>query len=154
MRRMSVVLVAVALAACAKAEKPAAEPAAAAPPPAPAAPAPLTMADVAGKWAVNVMPEAKDTVILSYTMSIDSTGMWDTFPGRKPMAMKMSMSGDSMMIMSNGNYESMLRKGKMVSTTSVTHMSGGKMMGRTMAHYAVKTADSVLALRMEATKMP
>jgi len=55
---------------------------------------------------------------------------------------------------SSGPYESMLRKGVQVSTNGAFHLVGGKMVGINTAHYAVKTADSVLVLRSNGTKMP
>ena len=156
MRRFTAVLAIAALSACQKAEKPAEQPAAApAPAPAPAMPAPINLADVAGKWTVKTMPMDKDTVIVTYTLmaTADTNGWTVTFPGRKPIAMKVSASGDSVMTWV-GPYESMLRKGKMVTTNGAFHIVGGKLVGHQMAHYAVKTADSVLALRSEGEKTP
>ena len=154
MRRFSVVLVLAALSACKPAEKPAAEPAMA-PAPAPAAPAAINLADVAGNWTVKTMREGSDTVMITYTIAAtaDTTGWMVTLPGRKPMAMMVSTSGDSVMT-SMGPYASVLRKGVQVSTNGSFHLVGGKLVGHMTAHYSVKTADSVVALRTEGEKMP
>jgi len=156
MRRFTVVLAVAALTACQKAEKPAAEPAAApAPAPAPAAPAPINLADVAGKWTVKTMPVGKDTVLVTFTMNAtaDTNGWTVTFPGRKPMPMKISASGDSI-LSTVGPYESVLRKGATVTTNGSYHLVGGKLVGNMMAHYNSKGADSLLALRSVGEKTP
>jgi len=155
MRRYTALLAIAGLAACQKAEKPAEQPVAPAAAPAPAAPAPINLADVAGKWTVKSMPEGKDTVLVTYTLTAtaDTNGWTVSFPGRKPIAMKVSASGDSIMTWV-GPYESMLRKGKMVSTNGAFHIVGGKLVGHQTAHYAQKEADSVLALRSEGEKTP
>jgi hypothetical protein len=157
MRRFSVVLVLALVAGCAKADKPAAEPAAVAPAaaPAPMAPAPIDMASVAGKWTVKTMPEGKDTVLVTATMTAtaDTTGWMLMLPNRKPVAMHVAVAGDSIMAW-YGPYESVLRKGVQVSVSGAWHMVGGKLMGHQTAHYTVKTADSVLALRSMGEKAP
>jgi hypothetical protein len=155
MRRFTAVFAIAALSACQKAEKPAEQPVAPAAAPAPAAPAPINLADVAGKWTVKTMPVGKDTVLLTYTLTAtaDTNGWTITFPGRAPLAAKVSVSGDSVMT-SVGPYPSMLRKGVTVTTNGVFHLVAGKMVGNMMAHYNVKTADSVLALRSMGEKTP
>jgi hypothetical protein len=52
------------------------------------------------------------------------------------------------------SYQSVLRKGLKVSTTSVMRVSGDKLVGNSVAHYAIATHDSVLELRSVGTKAP
>ncbi len=153
MRSLTLVLGAAVLVACSKPEAPpAAEPAPPAPPP---APAPINLADVAGNWTVKAMPEAGDSVLLTYTMHATAadTGWTVTFPGRKPLAMQVMTMGDSIMT-TVAAYQSVLRKGQKVSTQGIMHLRDGKLVGTTIAHYATTKADSVARLRMVGTKVP
>jgi len=150
MRRFGLVLGLLALAACEKdVPKPADTP-----PAAPAA-APINLASLAGMWTVKVMPATSDSVVTTYmlTATADTAGWTMTFPDRKPIPLHVSVSGDTVMITAP-QYESVLRKGVMVTTNSVLHLVGDTLMGATTAHYNVKTADSVVALRGKGTKMP
>lgn len=152
MRRVAMVVSAALLAGCAKTEKPAAEPA---PPPPPPAPAPINMADVAGSWTVKTMAEGTDSVLVTYSLKATATdtGWMITLPKRKPMALHVVVSGDSILT-DVGPYESVLRKGVKVSTQGVIRLKDGKMVGTTVAHYATAKADSVVHLRTEGTKAP
>jgi hypothetical protein len=119
------------------------------------APAAATPMNVAGKWTVNVMPEGKDSSVLVYTLEAtnDRTGWKMTLPNRKPMDVRVtSMSNDSVVV-ENGPYSSALQKGVMVTTNSVMHMEGDKLVGKTIAHYSMKGPDSVRVLRTVGTRM-
>jgi hypothetical protein len=151
MRRIALAAGLVLLAACAKKEEPAPPPP---PPAAPPAPAPINMSAVAGMWTFNVMGATSDSVLTTYTLTAtaDTAGWVMTLPNRKPMTLKVTVSGDSIMTESP-EYESVLRKGTKVHTNSVFHMSGDAMTGTTAAHYTIKGADSVVMLRSTGTKM-
>ncbi len=149
---------AAALVACAKKdEAPVDTSAAMTPPPAatmtPAAPAPVNLADVAGKWDMRSVPTTGDTTATTYLLTATGTtdGWTLTFPGRKPMPAKVTTDADSITI-DAGPYSSVRRKGVQVTTHSVDRMAGGNMVGTTVAHYTVKTADSVLTLNTTGTK--
>jgi hypothetical protein len=118
-----------------------------------AAPAAINLADVAGTWDVRAIPQSGDTTATTYVMNAtSSTAGWTlTFPGRKPMALKVSTDADSV-TMDAGPYASVRRKGVQVITHSVSRLQGGKLVGTTVAHYSVKTADSVLTLNSTGTK--
>ena len=148
-RRLAVVLTAAILAACAKKEPPPAPP----PPEPPPAPAPINLASVAGDWDFKVMPATGDSVLTTYTMTAtaDTSGWKVMLPNRKPMTPHVMTMGDSVMV-SMDPYESVLRKGQKVSTNSVFHLVGDKLMGTTVAHYTTKSADSVVTLRGEGTR--
>jgi len=148
MRRLSLVVAAVALAACGPKEQPAADTsAAAAPPPG------ISLSDVAGTWTAKVMRMDSDSVILTYELvaSADPTAWTITFPNRPPVALRAMADGDSI-VTDAGPYESALRKGVQVTTHGVFRLVNGELVGQTTAHYDVKTADSVVTLRTVATK--
>ncbi|MGH7694061.1 MAG: hypothetical protein ACRENH_03730 [Gemmatimonadaceae bacterium] len=148
MRRLSLVVAAVALAACGPKEQPAADTsAAAAPPPG------ISLSDVAGTWTAKVMRMDSDSVILTYELvaSADPTAWTIILPGRPPVPLRAMADGDSI-VTDAGPYESALRKGVQVTTHGVFRLVNGELVGQTTAHYDVKTADSVVTLRQVATK--
>ena len=153
MRRFVVACCAVVLVSCAKKDDtPAADTTAMAPP----APAPISLADAAGKWSVNVMPQTGDSVLLTYELNAtaDTTGWTITFPGRRPQSVRVVAVGGDSIVSEMGPYESALRRGVQVSTRSVNRLEGGKLMGRTTATYASNAPDSIVQLRSEGTRMP
>lgn len=158
-RRVAVLSATAALfAACAKSEPakdttvvatPAAAPA---PPPAKA----IAAADVAGKWQFRTVPESgTDTTSTNYvlTATADTAGWFITFANGLKVPQSVTLSGDSI-IEKSGVYSSVRRKGVKVTTNTVLHMVGGKLIGNTVAHYATTGPDSVLRLKGEGTKMP
>ena len=153
MSRATLLLILPLVVGCSKKDAPPADTAAvvaAAPAPV-AAPAPM---NVAGKWSVKVMPEGKDTTLLTYTLQAtnEKTGWKMDLPNRPTMEPRIvSMDNDSIVI-DNGPYSSVLRKGTMVTTHSTMHMDGDKLVGKTIAHYVTKGADSVVNLRTEGTR--
>lgn len=152
MSRAALLLVIPVLIGCSKKEEPAADTTAAMAPAA-AAPAPVAM-NVAGKWNVRVMPDGKDTTVLTYILEAtnDNTGWKMTLPNRPTMDLRViSMSPDSI-VSENGPYSSALRKNVMVTTHSSMHMDGDKLVGTTIARYNTKAADSLVHLRMEGTR--
>lgn len=154
MSRAALLVVLPMLLACSKKdETPVDTSAAMAPAPAPAAAAAAPM-NVAGKWTVKVMPEDKDTTLLTYVLDAtnEMTGWKMTLPNRAPMDLRvMSMDNDSIVV-DNGPYSSALQKGVMVTTHSNMHMEGDKIVGKTIAHYNKKGPDSVRVLRTEGTR--
>jgi hypothetical protein len=104
---------------------------------------------------MKTMAEGSDSALVTYTMTLTGTtdGWTINFPGRDPMPMTAMVSGDSVMT-TVAPYESMLRKGVQVSTSSVVRLVDGKLVGTTIARYATSAADSVVRLRMEGTRNP
>ena len=147
-----------AVAACAKggdAVKDTTTPAAAAAP-APAPPAAFSMADAAGQWDVSATPESgPDTSATKYvlTATADTTGWVIAFPSGLKVPLHVTVSGDSLMT-TTGLFASQRRKGAKVMTETVLRMSGGKLVGTSVAHYQNAKADSVVRLRTEGTKKP
>lgn len=106
----------------------------------------ISLADVAGMWSMQAMPEMGDSVLVAYEMTAtDNTEGWTvTFPGRDPMPVEVvAVEGDSI-IVNLGEYQSALREGVMVSTWSVMRMEEGILTGTFVARYQTSEADSVL----------
>ncbi len=125
-------------------------------PPAQAAPAPIALADVAGKWAVRVMPESGDSAVLNFEMVAtgDTAGWVFNFPKRKPVPVRVLAVGGDSIVTEAGPFESMLRKGVQVTSTTVNRLQDGKLVGATTARYATSGPDSVTRLRFEGTRAP
>jgi hypothetical protein len=119
-------------------------------------PVPVNLADVAGRWNVTAVPATgTDTTPTNSVITATSTtsGWTITFPGRQPLPMRVTVDADS--IMSEvGPYASVRRKGTQVTTNGVMRLEGGRLVGRTTAHFMVKTADSVLVLNTVGTRAP
>ena len=121
--------------------------------PAPA-PAPINLADVAGKWNMRSVPTTgPDTTPTTFvlTATANTSGWTITFPGRKPIAERVTVAGDSI-VAEAGPYPSVRRKGVTVTTNGVLRLQGGNLVGTNTAHYKVKTADSVLVLNTTGTR--
>lgn len=149
--RYRMLVLALVAGACAKADDaPVDSPATAA-----VVPATISLADVAGKWMATARPETGDTTVVNYEMTAtaDPSTWTITLPGRPVMPVNVRTDGDSIMV-TNGPYESVLRKGVQVSTESVMRLVDGKLVGHTIAHYTTTAADSVVRLRVEATRAP
>ena len=154
MRSLALLWCTLVLLSCAKPKpQPAVDTTAVAPPP--PAPAPISLADVAGKWTVRVMPQMGDSTLTTYELNAtaDPAGWMMILPKRKPMALKVSVAGDSI-ITDMGPFASVLRKGVQVTTHGVMRLRDGKLVGTTTAHYASKGPDSLRVLRQEGTRMP
>lgn len=118
------------------------------------APAPVNLADVAGTWNVRAVPASgTDTTPTNsvITATANTSGWTITFPGRKPIPMKVTVDADSIMTEA-GPYPSVRRKGTQVTTTGVMRLQGGNLVGNTTAHFKVKTPDSVLVLSTTGTR--
>jgi hypothetical protein len=155
MRRFALCCCVALLAACAKTETPATD-SAAAMAPAPPPPAPISLADVAGTWNIRSTPESGDTTVVASTLvtTADTTGWTLALPNRKPQPVRVVAVGGDSIVVSNGPYESVLRKGVKVTTESVYRLKDGKLVGTTVARYTTTGADSVLRLRTEGTRAP
>jgi hypothetical protein len=153
MRLFALLASAALLAACAKSEQ---QPAADSGMAAAMMPASISVADVAGTWDVKGLNEAGDSTLATYvlTATADTTSWMAKFPDRDAMPVKiMSVSGDSI-VTSMGPYESVLRKGVMVTTNAVMRLQDGKLVGTFDAHYTTTGPDSVLRGKVDATKQP
>ncbi len=147
MRRFVILCCAAALAGCAKTENKAPAESEA------ALPRPTALADVAGTWTVRGMNERKDSTLVTYQLkaTADTAGWTIMFPNRPPIHARVSAVAAGVVI-DAGPYESVLRKGVQVTTHAVVRLENGKLVGTTIAHYTVTTADSVRRIAMEGTR--
>jgi hypothetical protein len=150
---IAVLLAAVVLAGCAKKDDTAVDTTASSSTAVTTAPAPINLADVAGTWNMSSVPTTGDaTPTTSVVVATGNTSGWTiTFPGGKPIPMRVTVDGDSI-VTEVGPYASVRRKGVQVTTNGVWHLQNGSLVGPTTAHYKVKTADSVLVLNSTATR--
>jgi hypothetical protein len=156
MRPIAIVLSAAILAACGKKDAPPAADTTQARNPGQTPASPMSAEAVAGNWQVQVMGMDTDSVLVTYDMSLSAdTAAWTiTLPNREPMKLRiMSMGGDSAVV-ENGPYESVLRPGVQVSTSTILRLRGDRLMGRTAAHYAIGGTDSVVQLRSRGRRAP
>jgi len=135
------------LVACAKKEE---APAPAAPPPPPPAP---TVADFAGTWnSETTIAGATAPVKTTLVINADGTGTMNA-EGRPPVALTLSMSGDSL-IAQSGEYESLVRKGTKVSIRTANVKNGNTLSGTVLATYKLAKGDTTATGTMTATKAP
>jgi hypothetical protein len=114
----------------------------------------ISLADVAGVWMMEALPETGDSALVTYEMlATGNTEGWTvTFPQRDPIpARVVAVEGDSI-IVEVGPYESALRDGVMVTTRSVVRVLDGELSGTFEARYETTEADSVLHGRQRGTR--
>lgn len=152
--RLTVCCAALAVVACAKPADQTVVDSPAAADVAPAA-ATISLADLAGKWTLNAVPETGDTTptVVTMTVTPDATGSTFTFANGLVVPVTLTASGDSIMA-SAGPYASVRREGVQVTTLGVLRREGDGLRGTTTAHYQGGGADSVVVLRTTATRAP
>lgn len=145
MRNFSWLLAAALIAACTPAKE--AEPVAEAPP------AP-TIAHFAGTWnSTATLTGVANPVSSSMTVTADGVGSTITMEGRIGVPVTISMMGDSLVAVS-AEYESILRKGVMVSTRTAAVIEGGMMKGSLVATYKSATGPEVVTGTIESHRAP
>ena len=148
MRLTAALVVCTLVAACAPKEEVAVDSPAAA-----AAPAAPTVADFAGTWQIaSVLEGTPDTVRSTLTGNPDGTFMM-TLEGRPNIPVTASMSGDSL-ISQSAEYESILRKGVMVTVRTAAVMSNGMLVGNLEATYKAPTGTQVVKGTLTGTRAP
>ncbi len=113
----------------------------------------VSLSSFAGTWQVRVANQAGDSV-LAYQLvaTADPSGWRILLPNRSPIpANSVTISGDSV-VTEAGPFESALRKGVQVQTHGVLRLQGDRLVGYTIAHYATKSADSVVRLNIQGTR--
>lgn len=113
-----------------------------------------TLADYAGTWQTTTILEGTpDTVQSTLVGSADGSTWTMNLEGRPNIPVTASIVGDSI-IMQSSEYESILRKGVMVTVRTAAVMSGGMMTGRIVATYKTPTGEQVQTGSLTATKAP
>jgi hypothetical protein len=115
----------------------------------------LTLADIAGRWAMQAWRDTGSAVLTTYEIvgTTDPASWQILFPDRQPVPLRVTVAGDSM-VAEAGPFESVLRKGVAVVTRTVSRLEGGRLVGTFMARYATNMVDSVLTGRTEGTRVP
>lgn len=117
-----------------------------------AAPAALTVADFAGAWQTMATLEGTpDPVSTTLTGSDDGSEWTMTLEGRDPVAVTASMSGDSLILVTEP-YESVLREGVTVSVRTAGVMQGDAMIGKMVATYQTPEGEQVVNGTIEGTR--
>lgn len=154
MRFLTLLCCAAVVAGCSKSEEaPAQDTTAVVTPP---APMPISLSEVAGTWTLRSTAEGSDTVLVTSQMvaTAETSGWTTTLPGRPPLPTRvLEVAGDSV-TSEFGPFESILRKGVMVTSRSVVRLRDGKLVGTSVARYSTSGADSVLRFRIEGTRVP
>ena len=146
--RSAVLAASLLLLACAPKEQ--AEAPAALPPPPPAP----TVADFAGTWnAETVMPGAAAPIKTTLTINADGTGQMVAEGRAEPVPLTYSISGDSLIAVS-GEYESLVRKGTMVTIRTANVRGGPGLTGVVYAVYKGAKGEETANGTMTAAKAP
>ena len=143
MRAIAFLFTAALLTACAPKEEEA---------PAPAPPAAPTLADFAGTWNLKTVLEGTpDTVASTISGTADATSWTLNLEGRPPVALTVSVVGDSL-VSQSAEYESILRKGVMVTVRTAAVVNNGAMTGNIVATYKTPTGEQVVRGTLTGTK--
>jgi hypothetical protein len=113
----------------------------------------IDLAAVAGTWDLQIRGMASDSVVTTgiLTATADTAGWVLQLPKRDPLTLRVLVSGDSVVTVAP-EYESVLRKGVRVQTTSVYRLVGDNLSGITTATYRGVGPDSVVTLRAVGTR--
>lgn len=116
------------------------------------APESVTMADFAGTWANTAMLEGTpDPVATTIVGSADGSEWTMQLEGRDPVAMMASMSGDSIVLVTEP-YESILREGVTVSVRTAAALVDGRMVGTLVATYVTPDGEEVVSGTIEGVR--
>jgi hypothetical protein len=119
------------------------------PPPAP----PPTFADFAGTWdALNTLEGTADPVPSRITSTPAGGGWAMKLESRELVPMRASMSGDSLVLLSEP-YSSVLRKNVVVQVRTAAVLKDGVMEGRLVATYNAPGGQELVTGTMRATKV-
>lgn len=117
-----------------------------------APPAAKTVADFAGTWAVSSTLDGTPTPVPSTMTSTADGASWTmSLEGRPNVALTVSVVGDSL-IGQSAEYESILRKGVMVSVRTASTMNGNTLTGNMTATYKSATGAEIVKGTLTATK--
>ena len=102
-----------------------------------------SMPDLTGTWNATAMVDgAPDPVMSQLEFAADGSAMM-TLPDRDPMAVDVSMSGDSVII-SSPEYQSVIRDGVTVSIRLASLVDGNMMTGRLVATYRSAEGEEIV----------
>jgi hypothetical protein len=154
MRTAQVMLVLFALTACGGTKEAAKDTTAAAPAPAPAMAAGPKITDFAGTWQMqSTLAGTPKPVPSTLVGSADGATWTVSLEGRPNIAVTASMVGDSL-ISQTAEYESVLRKGVMVSVRTASVLKDGAITGNVVATYKTPKGEEKVMGTVTGTKAP
>ena len=114
----------------------------------------VSLADLAGTWNMRTTStEPADTFVNEYQVVIDETSWTLNFPDRDPVSATAVVDGDNI-ITDSEPFESVRLPGTMVTTHTIFHMEGDRLVGDVTATWQMEAGDSVGQLRTEGTRAP
>ena len=114
----------------------------------------ISLADLAGTWNMRTTStDPADTFVNEYQIVIDDTGWTMHFPEREPVSVTAVVEGDNI-VTDSEPFESVRHPGTMVTTHTVFHMEGDRLVGDVTATWQMAAGDSVGQLRTEGTRAP
>ena len=114
----------------------------------------ISLADLAGTWNMQTTStDPADTFVNQYQIVIDEASWTMNFPDRDPVSVTAVVDGDNV-ITDSEPFESVRHPGTMVTTHTVFHMEGDRLVGDVTATWQTAAGDSVGQLRTEGTRAP
>ena len=114
----------------------------------------ISLADLAGTWNMRTTStNPADTTVNEYQIVIDEGSWTMNFPDRDPVSVTAVVDGDNV-ITDSEPFESVRHPGTMVTTHTVFHLQGDRLVGDVTAPWQMAAGDSVGQLRTEGTRAP
>ena len=114
----------------------------------------ISLADLAGTWNMSTTStDPADTFANQYQIVIDEASWTLNFPGRDPVSATAVVDGENV-ITDSEPFESVRLPGTMVTTHTVFHLEGDRLVGDVTATWQMAAGDSVGRLRTEGTRAP
>jgi hypothetical protein len=118
------------------------------------APAPASISDFAGTWQNSVTLEGvTDRIPSTLTGSASGTDWTMKLEGRDPIALRVSMSGDSL-ITESAQYESILRPGVMTTVRTAVTMQEDSWTGPVVVRYQTGAEEEIVNGVITGTRIP
>lgn len=114
----------------------------------------ISLADLTGTWNMSTTStDPADTFVNQYQIVVDGDSWTLNFPDRDPVAATVVVEGDNV-ITDSEPFESVRNPGRMVTTHTVFHLEGDRLIGDVTATWQTAAGDSVGQLRTEGTRAP
>lgn len=114
----------------------------------------ISLADLAGTWNMSTTStDPADTLVNQYQIVVDDDSWTLNFPDRDPVSTTVVIDGDNV-ITDSEPFESVRHPGRMVTTHTVFHMEGERLVGDVTATWETAAGDSLGQLRTEGTRAP
>ena len=114
----------------------------------------ISLADLAGTWNMRTTStDPADTLVNEYQIVVDDASWTMLFPGRDPVSATAVVDGDNV-VTDSDPFESVRNPGTMVTTHTVFHMEGDRLVGDVTATWQNAAGDSVGQLQTEGTRAP